>query len=273
MKGNKVGVSTRTKVLLVVLCLALLVLVGGFFFAYAQLKAIYDRQFRVDEPASQITIVSGRMVKSDVIAEFFGLSEGCNLSEIDFVEKRRQILEKISTLRDIRIVRKMPGSVYIAAEEREPTVKLGVRGVKTVTGRVADSEGVVFPCLRGTQMLPVIREAQSKSSPIGTRLNGMPRAALELLETVKSPDFTDVSILEVDASRSDFLVATLADYSVVKICWEGFCGEPTPESRADLKSRLENLVKSIRSQVTSDVKIWNATMPGFIFADTQEKVQ
>ncbi len=273
MKGIKVESGIRTKILIALGIVVLLAIGIGLFIGYEKLRAVYLRQFEVKEPATQIVIESGRMVKSDVIAEFFGLRQGCNLAEIDFVRKREQILEKIFTLKDVRIVRKLPGQVYIVAEERTPTARLSVRGFRGTTGKVVDSEGVVFICQRGTQMLPTIRETAPKGSAPGSRLVGNSRAALELIELVRTPGFTEIVPLEVDASREDFLVATLADYSTVKICWEGMGKAPTPESRAALKSRIDCLVKSMRSNVSSGVKVWNATMPGLIFADTQEKVQ
>jgi len=44
------------------------------------------------------------------------------------------------------------------------------------------------------------------------------------------------------------------------------------DDREDLANRLKNLITAIRSQIGTNVKIWNATMADKIFADTQEKL-
>ena len=47
--------------------------------------------------------------------------------------------------------------------------------------------------------------------------------------------------------------------------------EPMSKSRRDLEGRLSLLVQTIRTRVGTGAKTWNATIPGKIFADTQEK--
>ena len=48
--------------------------------------------------------------------------------------------------------------------------------------------------------------------------------------------------------------------------------EATPAARAALEARLDMLLKVIRSRCEGlKAVIWNATLPDYIFADTQEK--
>ena len=78
-------------------------------------------------------------------------------------------------------------------------------------------------------------------------------------------------VLDVDVSKPDFLLATLGNYSTVKIAWEGM-DDQTPASHGDLVRKLTMLRKAIRSQVAPDAVIWNATMPDTITGDTQRKL-
>ena len=161
--------------------------------------------------------------------------------------------------------------VVISADERAPVARMGLKGKGNVTGRVVDTEGMVFIWQRGTQTLPTIRETQAPGTPKGQRITGRTLAALRLIEACREPDFTEFGVLEVDVSKPDFLVATLGNYSTVKIAWEGM-DDQTPASRADLVRKLTMLRKAIRSQVAPDAVIWNATMPDEITGDTQKRL-
>ena len=74
----------------------------------------------------------------------------------------------------------------------------------------------------------------------------------------------------MDTTKHDFLIVTLGNYSRVKILWKEM-DESTPSARADLLERLTLLRNAIRTRVATDTVIWNATIPGKIFADTQGK--
>ena len=139
------------------------------------------------------------------------------------------------------------------------------------TGRVVDTEGMVFIWQRGTQTLPVIREALPPGTPKGQRITRRTLAALRLVEASREPAFAEFGILEVDVSKPDFLLATLGNYSKVKIAWDEM-DEQTPASRTELRVRLANLQKAIRSQIAPSTTIWNATMPDTVFADTQGRL-
>ena len=270
MKKN--NIRRRGTTLAVAGFLATLAVVGALAFGYGELKAIYHEQFVVEDMSAQVDVVSGKMVKADVLTESLGIRKGANLAEIDFREKRREVLRRIPTLREISIVRRQPGSVAIRAVERTPAVRLNVVGRKAPSGRVADADGVAFDCARGTQSLPTIREAHAQLTPAGTPLRGRVRAALDLVLASRESEFADLNILEVDTSKKDFLVATLGDYSRAKICWEDM-DESTPASRAALNVRLAGLAKAVRSRCDGlKAVIWDATLPDYVYANTLEKL-
>ena len=270
MKANRIESGGRGKTVLAIVVSALvLAAIVGIALAYERLSEMCREQCIVTDMSAQVEIRSGSMVKPDVIAENLGIRKGANLAEIDFVQKRAEILEKIPTLRSISISRRLPDGVTIVAEERIPVARMSVKGRRSATGRVVDSEGMVFMRQRGTQLLPTIVEPQPPGTQPGHRIKGRTLAALRLVETCRKPEFAELGVQDVDVSRPDFLMATLGDYSRLKIAWDGM-DEPSSKSLQDLEGRLTLLVKTIRSGVGTGAKTWNATLPECIFADTQE---
>ena len=213
---------------------AALVLLGlvaaGIATAWSRLHAMWIEQCTIRDVSAQVSITSGKMVKADVIAENFGLRKGANLALIDFGARRREVLARIPNLKSISIVRRLPDKVTIVTEERSPIVRMNINGRRSETGRVADAEGMVFLCSRGTQMLPTIREAAAPGTPPGKRLEGRSASALQLLDLVRDPEFQELGILEVDVSKPDYISATLGgSYSTVRLGSSGRrTTSPTP---------------------------------------------
>ena len=243
----------------------------GVFIAYEKLRKLWLEQCVITDKTTQVQVSSGKLVKADAVEAAFGLSNGANLALIDFAAKRKEVLEKYPAIRDISIERGLPNMVSISVVEREPVVRMNLRGQKADTGRVADTEGVVFQCRRGTGLLPIVREAQAPGTAVGKQLSGRTLAALRLIEICRIPELQELGILEVDVSKQDFLCATLSDYSTAKIAWAGM-DDPDAHTTADLIKTLKNLRNAIKSQVGQGVKTWNATSTDYIYADTKEKI-
>ena len=271
MKVNKIERPNRGGLALTAVIVLLVILGLGAVLGYEKLRDLYLEQCVITDMPSQVRISSGKMVHPSTIAEELGLRPGANLALIDFTAKREELLAKIPNLRRIRIERHLPDKVVVTAEERTPVARLGLRGKNAVTGRVVDTEGMVFLWQRGTQTLPTIREATPQGTPKGQSITGRTLAAIRLIEACGEPDFAELGILEVDVSKPDYLLATLGNYSRAKIVWEGMDDE-SPASRADLMRKLGLLRMAIRSQVASDAVIWNATMPNTVTGDTQRKL-
>jgi len=268
MRANRIEQPGRRRGPLVAAAVVVLAVVVAGAIGFGKLRDVYLEQCVVTDMAAQVSITSGKMVKADVIAENLGLRNGVNLATIDFGERRRELLARIPTLRTVSITRKLPDKVEISAEERVPMAKMGVRGRRGVTGRVVDVEGMVFPCMRGTQLLPTITEPPPGTA-IGHVLKGRSLAALRLVETCREPEFSDLSVLDVDISKPDYLLVTLGgSYARAKIAWDGM-DDPGRQGRDDLVSRLSKLRTAIRSGAVEGVKIWNATLPDRVFADPE----
>lgn len=270
MKQNRIERKIHGGVLAIIGLTVLAALAIGLCIGYGKLREIYLEQCVITDMAEQVSIVSGKMVKADVIAENLGLKVGANTALIDFDAKRKSILQRIHTLRELTIRRKLPNRVFVTAEERSPIAKMGLHGRRQTTGRVVDSEGVVFICQRGTQLLPTIYEPKSPGTQPGQRLKDRAKAALQLIDICRETEFAELNVLDVDISKPDYLTMTLGNYSIVKIAWEGM-DNPVAASDNDLRQRLKYLTQAIRTQLGTGSKVWNATMPNAIFADTQEK--
>ena len=270
LRGNrrKTG-GERAGVIRIVVGIALLaVLVIGGTLVYDKLREIWIRQCVITDVSRQVEIATGANIKPGVILESFGLRKGANLAQIDFAARREEILARIPNIRAITVVRRLPDRVAITVEEREPVARLAVRGNRA-TGRVVDDEGIVFRRQTGTQILPTITE-RTETKP-GSPLSERSRAALELLELCRDGDFARLAILDVNTSPTDYLYATLGDYSFAKIAWPGM-DDPTVSTRDEMVTQLKNLINAIDTATTGPGTIWNATLKGLAFADTKEPI-
>ena len=270
MKANKVQASGRKRLVVALAAVVAVAAIAAAAICYSRLVELYHEQCVITDMAEQVEITSGKMVKPDVIAENMGLRVGANLAEIDFTKKREEILKKIPTLRTISVLRILPGKVRIVAEERSPVAKLSIRGQRRTTGRVVDSEGMVFLCQRGTQLLPTISEPLPPGTQPGHHIKSRAAAAIQLIDVCRNPEFSGLGVQDVDISKADYLLATLGDYSRLKIAWDDM-DKPSAKSRKNLEERLSLLVKAMRTPDMTGTKTWNATLPDRIFADTEEK--
>lgn len=273
MKANKVERRRPKSVIAICAILFLAVAAVGVTAAYAKLREIWVAQCVVTDVTAQATCNDGAMVKGGTVLDKFGIRNGANLALIDFDAKRREILRDIPNIRAISVTRRLPNRVEISVEERCPIVRLGVHGQKSVTGRVADAEGVVFTCRRGTSMLPTIREKPTAVTPVGQKLAGRNLAALRLVETASDARFSALGILDADVSKQDFIVATLGNYATLKVAWNGM-DDPTESNRTNLVVRLDQIFKTVKNpdSAGAGAKVWNATIPNRVFADTQEPI-
>lgn len=270
MRQNTITRIGRPRPLVwVVLGVLLTALLTGLWIGYSRLHALWAEQCAVTDIARQVSITTGANIKAGLILEHLGLKKGANLAEIDFAEKRREILERIPNIRALTIARHQPDRIEITVEEREPIARMNVKGNKTITGRAVDAEGVVFIRQAGTSLLPTVFEGQPFTGP-GQRLSGRAKAALRMLEACRDKDLAELGILNVDTTYPDFLVATLGNYSRAKIAWEGM-DAPTAETNKRMTEQLTALRDAVR-QAGPYVKIWNATIQGRVFGDTKEPI-
>lgn len=238
---------------------AIALAVGGAV-AYSKLREAWIEQCEIVDVARQVSVTTGANIKPGLILDQFGIRKGANLALIDFEAKRRTIMEKLPNIRSLTVERHLPDRVSIYVEEREPVAQMNVRGNRAVTGRVVDTEGVVFLRQSGTSLLPVIVERAQPGTPVGKRLTGRALAALRLLEAAREDEFSDVGVLCADVSPQDYIMITLRNYSQAKFAWEGMDVQ-TAESAGALADKLTKLRNAVKADLDGGAKTWNATLP------------
>lgn len=253
LRPNRIQRSNRRVTIAAGVILLIAAAVIGVCAAYDTLHEMWIEQCVITDFSEQVKISTDKMVKSDVIAECFDLRNGANLALIDFETKRRETLLHFPSLKEITIVRRLPNRVSITVEEREPAVRLEACGDRRRSGRVMDTSGTVFTCYRGTEQLPIVRENRTPPSKPGERLSGRVIAALRLAETFK--DYVHIGLLEIDTSKPDFLIATLGNYSKLKITWKDMDRDNAASSQ-DLAMRLKLLHQAMLNQISSKPVMW-----------------
>lgn len=259
----------------VAVCLGLLLLAGigvGAALVIGKLTEIWQEQCRVNDPEIQAVIdnrSTRKMVHDEIVITHFNLTNGANLATIPFAELRRELLDRVPNIRDIRIERTLPNRVTVKVDERNPIARVGLRGRNGASGgRVADLEGVVFRYSSNTETLPLIREAASPPTAPGKRLSGFAAAALRLVDIASQPEFADIRILEIDTASPDYLLVVLSNQDRVKIAWDRMLDD-TSHARESLKKQLKRVVGAINAKITPNTTVWIATdwgTPGRVFA-------
>lgn len=270
-RKKKKSAEGRHRGVVVVIGAGLLMLAAigvGATFGVRALADIWRQQCRVEDQELDVVITTGKMVHPDVITMHFGLTNGANLAEIPFEELRARLLDRVPSIRDIKIERRLPNRVTVDVVEREPIARVALRTGRGETGRVADLEGVVFRFSNNTSLLPIVREAAPPPTPPGKRLAGSAAAALRLVDMASQPEIADLRILEIDTSHADYLLVTLGNYDRVKLAWDHMLDD-TRLSRDSLKKQLRRVSNAINAHVAPRTTTWIATdwgTPGRIYA-------
>ena len=238
------------------------VLAGGAWGGWALFNAYYFRGqelFVLRDVRNNVAITTGKTLTPDLVCEVLELKEGKNLFSIPIEQKRRELLEQAPNIREITSVRRMPDKMKITIIEREPIARVGSNG------RVVDEEGVVFIRYAGTGGLPMIKGSDefSQIKP-GERLRGTEMAAVRLVNNTLRPE-CKLRLLAVDAAKEDYLLLTFSDYRQARFAWEGMQDEQK-NTAAKMQFHFDNLAKAMESVIGKPRLMWDATLPGRIFA-------
>ena len=272
--------GSRRRAILAVLGLVLLAALGvALSVGYAELRDVYREQCAITDRERQVTVhTSGQNIKTGLVLEMFGLTNGNNLATIDFKARREEILRAYPSIRDLSVRRLPPDRVEISVEERDPVARLSFKGNASIT-RVVDAEGVVFSRSANRSLLPVILEKADATTPPGQRLTRRSLAALRLIEHCQLSEFAAIGILDIDVTSPDFLKATLGNSDSAVIAWEGM-DEQLPGSQEAMARQMRHLQAAIRtrlanstSSLTATHPVWNVTRPNYCFADLKEPIQ
>lgn len=266
-KSNTVNSSPLKKKIFAFSALFVIV-VGASYVLMSKLYEIWLEQCVVWNSAEQIEITDGNMIKRELITRACSLTNGINLATLDYKTMRKKTLAKFPQLKDITFSYQMPDRLKVVLEERTPMVRIEVSGRRTNTGLVADEQGYVFRKYPNTSSLPVIRMRSIADVIPGKQLKPRAMAAIRLLETLKNPDFIELSALNADISKKDFILITFkSDYSQAKIAWTDMDVD-SPAGKASMLRQLTHLLQAMR--LGTGARLWNATdtsIPGKIYAE------
>ena len=267
-KGENKGGGIADKVMLVIALVLFAGVAVGAVLAFRTLADICREECRTTSQDC-ITVVSGKMISPELIISRFGLTNGVNLAEVPFAEIRSVFLKNVPQIKEITITRRIPNKVHIEVVEREPAVRL------SGDGRVADAEGVVFEYYRGTSVLPLITDNDAASDAMpGNRISGHAAAALRLIlaASARNGDAPPLRILKADATKTDYLLLTHADYGQAKFAWPDM-DDDTAAARESMTKQIAALSTAIATQIGSSGKMWDATVPGRAFCKIPELEQ
>ncbi|MBP5790899.1 MAG: FtsQ-type POTRA domain-containing protein [Kiritimatiellae bacterium] len=270
---------TDRKPLYILLAIAMIcAMAAGVYMAYVKLHGLWTAQCAVTDVTKQVSITGNQYTNDGVVLDVLDIKNGANLAKIDFCKAREKALAKIPGIKTMTIQRHLPDRLEITIEERIPVARMNVKGNKRITGRVVDSEGMVFSRQPNTSTLPFIYEDKARATPIGKSLSGRQLAAVRLAEISQEQRFASLGILSIDTTHADFLVAILGNYARANIAWENM-DSPTAKTAASLEEQFGNLFSAVKANIArhssgaASAIVWNATQPGYIYADTKEPIQ
>lgn len=281
---NTISKSGPWMIVTVFTILAVLALIVSVFYCYSKLRDMWDERSVIRDKEEQVKIIPEEktsrvtMISNEIIEQYFGLKGGAKLSQIEFDSKRASFLSTYPNVRSLRIIRHLPDGVTIIPEERVPRVRLALKGQKNGFYRVADNDGIVFECGRGTELLPIIREPAAPGTGKGRHLEPRAMAALHFAEAYRECNVDEFTLSEIDITPTDWLYATITvdgRTAYLKFAWEGMDLPETPTIRADLIHQLNKLRLAMRSHIGDGAVIWNAadySRPTKIYADTKGKL-
>lgn len=115
------------------------------------------------------------------IVNYSGIEIGDNILRIDLKDVRRQIIDQLPQVKEVRIVRDLPGDISISINERVPVAWLnGIDDIgaekKNVGGILLDLDGHAFLCEDSASRydrLPVIFSEESLHMEAGQRVHAL----------------------------------------------------------------------------------------------------
>ncbi len=247
-------------ILLVALTLAVVGAVG-----YAGLLLLRNALFAENDRFQIKTIeVQPGAVKTEPIIreylEYVGVAPGVNLFSFPIRELADLYLERNPLVRSVQVQRVFPDTLRFGVLERRPLARIGQR-----SSLVVDREGFVFRLRTDLHRLPVIMGAKYGELSPGDFVQGMMRAALEVIEVCDNPR-VGLRIMGVDVAQDDYLlihVLTSDGIKEARLSWVDM-GSQSEASRQDLLLRLARL-RQVAQQDRSGRTQFDATLPGRIF--------
>ena len=242
----------------------------GTWIGVCKLRDLWIEQCVVTDVKSQVSVSATAHISEDIVREWFGLTNGCNLALIDFGAIRKRVLKDYPIVKDLSVTRHLPNRLEVALLEREPvarvnlkrtTVKRNGRDMAFATWDVVDIDGVVFDSSKkDTQTLPVIIDS-SPSAPRGGRLEGHAMSALRFIEIANRENLPYLQNPEISISNAVNMMVTLRNYSHVQIQWR-MLDDPSDPAQPTLTKTLVEINKAINENLNAERGTFIVVEPG-----------
>jgi len=185
-----------------------------------------------------VDIEHGAIFSPEELTETLRLEKGKNIFTVcNIAEKRRHLLENGHAVKEVSLTRVLPDRLVVKTVEREPVARIAGR-----QNLLVDGEGVVFTGNWPAQ-LPGITGAGGGAVEAGTRLQEMGRASALFARVLRSTG-ASLPVLNIDASKEDYIVLTLTGSRRVLLAWEGIGSDdregPLREHLSVVASLVEN---------------------------------
>jgi len=164
-----------------------------------------------------LDIEPGVLYTPSALADILQLEKGHNIFTVcDIAERRRFLLQAGHAVKEVSLTRVLPDRLVVRTVEREPVARIAGDAHLLV-----DGEGVVFAG-GWAAPLPGISGAGNPLEP-GARLRNMGLAAAVFARVLRATG-VNLPVLNIDASKEDYIVLTLPNSRKILLAWEGIGG-------------------------------------------------
>ncbi len=219
--------------------------------------AIYGiRTYLANSPRYRLrqVVINAQTLDEDLLRAYLHIETGTPIFDIDLAVVRKRYLE-MSTISSVRVTRKLPDTLVIMIDERDPVARLGR------TNLVIDDSGTVFVLPGGTRSLPIITGYQHlRGNPLapGDKATGLLVSAIELVRYA-GDDEGHLPMTDIDLSNSDYLLCTLYDQRQARISWDNMTSR-SEQSRESLKMRVCRLLAAMNDSRAEGHSLFDASL-------------
>lgn len=200
-----------------------------------------------------ITIqVDGKVLTPALIRDYTGVKEGQNLFAFNIRKISSNLIRNSPNAKLIAIHRKLPDTLVITVQERQPVVRIGRQ-----SDLAADVEGKTFLFRTGSRDLPVVTGCATDNFKKGVDVDQAVRNAILVIETChRSKAGGDVHVASIDVSDKEALELYLAGGERIRLAWTDMARNTEAGAR-EVAKKLAHLADVLRAAEERGRKIAN----------------
>jgi hypothetical protein len=239
-KGQAASYRLAVFVLVPTVLIAAGVLAG--FGVRAAARRLFLNNARYTITKLDIEVAEGAVITRTLIQEYTRVRTGLNLFAVEIGEIRRNFLRHAHNVKSMEISRRLPDTLSLVVTERTPLARLVQRRERDLA---LDREGYVFALRSKGKSLPAVRASGGTRLRPGSRVEGMARSALQVIDACENP-MLGIRVKAVDIGNEEYLVLHLDGQKTVPFSWDRM-GERTPRASRALARKLEWLAAALRT--------------------------